>query len=258
MIPSTLRTLIVDDEPAARQRLRDLLAGATETEVVAEAADVPGALALVRAERPDVVFLDIEMPGADGFALLDELAHSERPAVVFVTAHEEHALRAFDVEAIDYLLKPFGWDRLESTLARVRDEVAHRRQKVLSSTVEDLLADYRRPRSVDDRLPIRQNGRVSFLRIADIDWVDAAHNQVRIHAHGVSHLLRESISALEERLDGETFLRVHRSTIVNVNRIQELLVNPAGQYVLVLRSGQRLSVSRSYRERLRDALKLED
>jgi two-component system LytT family response regulator len=247
-----LRSLIVDDEPAARQRLRDLLSRQRGTEVVAEAADVPDALDLVRRDRPDVVFLDIEMPGADGFRLIEQLALEERPAVVFVTAHEQHALKAFDVDAVDYLLKPFGADRLEAALGRVRESVAARRSVAarLGGTENEAV----QPSS--SRLPIRQNGRISFLDVSDIDWIDAAHNQVRIHAHGRAHLQRDAIGAIEQRLESRRFVRIHRSTIVNIERVQELLVNAAGQYLLVLKNGQRLSVSRSYRDRLREALRL--
>jgi two-component system LytT family response regulator len=204
------------------------------------------------------VFLDIEMPGADGFALIEGLPPADRPALVVVSAHQHYALRAFQVDVSDYLLKPFGWDRLEATLARVRDEIAQRRQQALSATLEDLIDGYRRQRSLDDRIPVRHHGRVSFVRLGDIDWVDAAHNRVRIHAHGSTYLLRQGITSIEERLDPDLFVRVHRSTIVNVQRIQELQVNASGQYTLVLRNGQRLSVSRSHRDRLRELLRLDD
>ena len=255
----TLRTLIVDDEPGARQRLRDLLTSAPRPRSWPRRPTCPEALALVRSERPDVVFLDIEMPGADGFSLIDDLDPAERPAVVVVSAHEHHALRAFDVDALDYLLKPFGWDRLETSLARVRDEVAQRQQRVVSSTLEDLLDDYRRQRSLDDRLPVRHNGRVSFVRLGDIDWVDAAHNRVRIQAHGASYLLRESISS-DRGAARPRHLRARPSLDHRQRRqrVQELRVNDSGQYTLVLKSGQRLSVSRSHRERLRDLLGLDE
>lgn len=248
-----LRSLIVDDEPAARQRLRDLLSRQRGTEVVAEAADVPDALDLVRRDRPDVVFLDIEMPGADGFRLIEQLTLEERPAVVFVTAHEQHALKAFDVDAVDYLLKPFGADRLEAALGRVRESVAARR--AFAARPGGGENEAMQPSS-SSRLPIRQNGRISFLDVSDIDWIDAAHNQVRIHSHGRAHLQRDAIGAIEQRLEPRRFVRIHRSTIVNIERVQELLVNAAGQYLLVLKNGQRLSVSRSYRDRLREALRL--
>lgn len=251
-----LRLLIVDDEPAARQRLRDLLSRQRGTEVVAEAADVPDALDRVRRDRPDVVFLDIEMPGADGFRLIDQLNRDERPAVVFVTAHEQHALRAFDVDAVDYLLKPFGADRLEAALGRVRETVAARRGFAAAGAAFPAAETAAQGATPSSRLPIRHNGRISFLDVGDIDWIDAAHNQVRIHAHGRAHLQRDAIGAIEQRLDPRRFVRIHRSTIVNVERVQELLVNAAGQYLLVLKNAQRLSVSRSYRDRLREALRL--
>ncbi len=233
-----LRALIVDDEPSGRDRLHDLLVKHRDIEIVAESCDVPSALVALREASPDVVFLDIQMPGADGFRLIDEVGARAMPAVVFVTAHEEHALRAFEVEAVDYLLKPFDEDRFLSTLARVRDEVSDRsRRNGQRRTIE--------------RLPLRTAGRVSFLKISDIEWVDAAHNYVRIHTvDGKTHVVREAISELETRLDPERFLRIHRSTIINADCVRELELTSYGNYIAILNSGQRLTVSRSFRDRL--------
>lgn len=233
-----LRALIVDDEPAGRDRLHDLLAKHRDIEVVAECADVPAALAAVREASPDVVFLDVQMPGADGFTLIDEVGARAMPAVVFVTAHEEHALRAFEVEAVDYLLKPFDEDRFLAALARAREEVADRSRRSGS-------------RKAIERLPLRTAGRVSFLKVADIEWIDAAHNYVRIHTlDGKTHVVREAISELETRLDPARFLRIHRSTIINADCVRELELTTYGNYIAILNSGQRLTVSRSFRDRL--------
>ncbi len=233
-----LRALIVDDEPAGRDRLHDLLTKHRDVEVVAESADVPSALAAMREAAPDVVFLDIQMPGANGFRLIDEVGTRGMPAVVFVTAHEEHALRAFEVEAVDYLLKPFDEDRFLAALARVREEVADRSRRT-------------GPRRAIERLPLRTAGRVSFLKISDIEWVDAAHNYVRIHTvDGKTHVVREAISELETRLDPDRFLRIHRSTIINADCVRELELTTYGNYIAILNSGQRLTVSRSFRDRL--------
>ena len=235
-----LRALVVDDEPAARDRLRDLLLRQRDVEVMGEREDVAGALATIRAEPPDVVFLDVQMPGADGFELIDAVGARAMPAVVFVTAHEEHALRAFDVDAVDYLLKPFDEERFAAALARVREEVELRQLRRGGERRKPL-----------DRLPLRSAGRVSFLRVDDIESVDAAHNYVRIHGvDGQAHVVRGAISDLEARLDPARFVRIHRSTIVNVDRVRELELSPHGGYVAILGSGRRLTVSRSFRDRL--------
>jgi two-component system LytT family response regulator len=235
-----LSAFIVDDEPSARDRLRDLLLRHRDVEVAGESEDVPGALAAIRETPPDVVFLDVQMPGADGFQLIDAVGSRAMPAVVFVTAHEEHALRAFDVDAVDYLLKPFDEERFAAALSRVRDEIELRRLRRGEERRKPL-----------DRLPLRSAGRVSFLRVDHVEWVDAAHNYVRIHdAGGHTHVVRGAISDLEARLDPARFARIHRSTIVNVDKIRELELTPHGNYVAILDGGQRLAVSRSFRDRL--------
>ncbi len=239
-----LRALVVDDEPAARDRLRDLLLRQRDVEVTGESEDVAGALEAIRAEPPDVVFLDVQMPGADGFQLIDAVGARAMPAVVFVTAHEEHALRAFDVDAVDYLLKPFDEERFTAALSRVREELQ------LRALRRGGLPESHRKKPLD-RLPLRSAGRVSFLRVDHVEWVDAAHNYVRIHGiDGHTHLVRGAISDLETRLDPERFVRIHRSTIVNVDRVRELELTAHGGHVAILESGQRLAVSRSFRDRL--------
>ena len=235
-----LRALVVDDEPAARDRLRDLLLRQRDVEVLGESEDVAGALEAIRAEPPDVVFLDVQMPGLDGFQLIEAVGARAMPAVVFVTAHEEHALRAFDVDAVDYLLKPFDEERFGTALSRVREELELRQLRRGGERKKPL-----------DRLPLRSAGRVSFLRVDHVEWVDAAHNYVRIHGiDGHTHLVRGAISDLESRLDPGRFVRIHRSTIVNVDRVRELELTTHGNYVAILEGGQRLTVSRSFRDRL--------
>ncbi|HXT50413.1 MAG TPA: LytTR family DNA-binding domain-containing protein [Thermoanaerobaculia bacterium] len=236
-----LRAFIVDDEPSARDRLRDLLERQRDVDVVGESADVPGALEAIREAPPDVVFLDVQMPGLDGFQLIEAVGARAMPAVVFVTAHEEHALRAFDVDAVDYLLKPFDEERFGAALGRVREELELRQLRRGGGERKKPL----------DRLPLRSAGRVSFLRVDHVEWVDAAHNYVRIHGiDGHTHLVRGAISDLETRLDPERFVRIHRSTIVNVDRVRELELTAHGNYVAILEGGQRLTVSRSFRDRL--------
>lgn len=239
-VEPVLRALIVDDEAAGRERLRDLLLKHRDVEVVAEAEDVPGALLALRTSAADVVFLDIQMPGADGFQLIDEIGTRTMPTVVFVTAHEKYALHAFAVDAADYLLKPFDEERFQAALSRVRKDVAVRRERQQGVQL--------RPR---ERLPLHTLGRVSFLKVDDIVWVDAAHNYVRIHTDdGKTRLVRQALSELEGKLGAERFLRIHRSTIVNADHVRELELSKYGNCIAILASGQRLTVSRSFRARL--------
>lgn len=233
-----LRALIVDDEPSGRERLHDLLLKQGDIEIAAECANVASALAALRDAAPDAVFLDIQMPNADGFRLIDEVGERAMPPLVFVTAHEEHALRAFDVAAVDYLLKPFDEDRFLAALARVRGELSDRANRGGS-------------RRTSERLPVRSVGRVSFLKVAEIEWVDAAHNYVRIHTtDGKTHVLRDQISKIEARLDPERFVRIHRSTIINVDAVRELKLESYGNHLVILNSGQRLTVGRKFRSRV--------
>jgi two-component system LytT family response regulator len=235
-----LRAFLVDDEPASRERVRDLLLQHRDVEVAGESGDVAAALAAMETAAPDVVFLDVEMPGADGFALIERIGARAMPPVVFVTAHEEHALRAFEVDAVDYLLKPFDAERFAIALSRVRAELELRRLRTAGER-----------RKAVARLPLRTAGRVTFLEVDEIEAVDAAHNYVRIQAtDGKTHVVRGAIGELAARLDPERFVRIHRSTIVNVDRVRELELTPHGGHVAILVSGRRLSVSRSFRDRL--------
>ena len=251
----TIRTLIVDDEPLAREKLRGFLDGVEGFEVVGECRDGREALETIERERPDLVFLDVQMPEMDGFEVLENLDQDQLPTVVFVTAYDQYALKAFDVHAVDYLLKPFDRDRFQKALERARMEVERRevgdvRQKLLA-----LLGDAEvRRRRYSDRLVVKTSGRVVFLKVDDVDWIDAAGNYVKIHAGGETHQLRETMSRLEDRLDPEKFLRIHRSTIVNIERIRELQQQFHGDYLVVLKNGQRLTLSRSYRDRIQELL----
>jgi two-component system LytT family response regulator len=245
----TIRALIVDDEPLARGRLRTLLAGEPDVEVVGECGDGLEAVAAVEELSPDLLFLDVQMPALDGFAVLEALDADRLPAVVFVTAHDRYALRAFEVHALDYLLKPFDRDRFRKALGRARAQIAGAEG---GGKLPALLADARARRQPADRLVIKSAGRVFFLRTEEIDWVEAAGNYVRLHCGGDAHLLRETMNGLEARLDGQRFLRVHRSTIVNVDRIRELQAWFHGDYLVILRDGTQLTLSRGYRPRVQE------
>jgi two-component system LytT family response regulator len=243
------QALVVDDEPLARQRLRFLLGRQEAFSLAAEAEDVPGAMRMLGAIAPDVVFLDVSLPGADGFRLFEEVEPARLPAVVFVTAHEQHAVRAFEVEAVDFLLKPFDEARFSATLRRVRQELERRGSRTVTERSTALVTDLEEPR-YPRRLALRSAGRVTFLPVEEIDWIDAAHNYVKVHAGGQIHTCRESLGDLAAKLDPRRFVRVHRSTILNVEQVHSLELTPQGGYLAVLGNGQRLSLSRSYRDRL--------
>jgi two-component system LytT family response regulator len=245
-----MRTLIVDDEPLAREWLRSLLSREDDVEIVGEASDGFRAVRAIQETKPDVVFLDVQMPGLDAFGVLQTLGARELPALVFVSAFEDHALRAFDVQALDYILKPFGQERLHATLERLRALVRARHAGEalgrLSSLVEELTA----LRSYPVWLLVRENGRSFFVRVAEIDWVEAARNNVVLHVGKAAHVYHDTMQGIEGLLDGRRFLRIHRSTIVNIERVKELEPWFNGDYLVVLRDGSKLTLSATYRSAL--------
>jgi two-component system, LytTR family, response regulator len=252
-----LRALIVDDEPLARERIRTLLADETDIEIAGECADGREAVAAISAEAPDLLFLDVQMPELGGFEVLEAVGIDRVPAVIFVTAYDRHALRAFDVHALDYLLKPFDRERFHAALTRARGELA-RGPRAARAAIEPrllaLLEEMEAGKNRLERLVIKSGGRVFFLRVAEIDWIEAAGNYARLHVGRESHLLRETMKTLEARLDPGGFVRVHRSAIVNIDRIQELQPSFHGEYVITLIGSHRLTSSRGYSERLHDLL----
>ena len=243
-----LRTIVVDDEPLARERLLKLLRGEDNVEIVGEAENGRQAVALIRREKPDVVFLDVQMPELDGFGVLAELAPDERPAVVFVTAYDKFALKAFDVHAVDYLLKPFDKERFQTAVRRALEHLTREKPEAVHEKLAALLSELRPPQQMD-RIAVKADGRVIFIKAADIDWVEAADNYVSLHVGKESHLLRETMSSIESRLPKQ-FLRISRSTIVNSDRIKELQPLFHGEYAVILRDGTKLTLSRSHRDKL--------
>jgi len=243
-----IRTLVIDDEPLARERLGKLLRAEADIEVLGEAANGREAVTLIRKVEPDLIFLDVQMPELDGFGVLTELSTDERPAVVFVTAYDKFALKAFDVHAVDYLLKPFDKERFQTALRRALDHLARRQPKQIHEQLAALLNELR-PAPQSDRIAVKGQGRVVFLKTSDVDWVEAADNYVSLHVGKESHLLRETMSSIETRLPKE-FLRISRSTIVNTERIKELQPLFHGEYSVILRDGTKLTLSRSHRDKL--------
>jgi two-component system, LytTR family, response regulator len=266
-VDAPLRTLLIDDEPLARRGLRLRLADETDIEVIGECGDGLSARAAIREQAPDLIFLDVQMPGLDGFGVLAGLAVEQLPQVVFVTAYDQYALRAFEACAVDYLLKPVEPQRLRQALQRVREQ---RRQRAQAGHCAHLLAllgslSGRRDLALDEalgaesaqelqrrtRLPIREGGRTLLLPMAQIRWIDAAGDYMCIHTDDETHVLRATLRELEERLDPLRFARIHRSTIVNRERVVEMRPHLNGEAFLVLDCGQQLKLSRSYREQFR-------
>lgn len=243
-----IRTLIVDDESLARERLRKLLQEDADIDLIGECTDGRAAVTKINKEAPHLVFLDVQMPELDGFGVLTELKEATRPVIVFVTAHDKFALRAFEVHAIDYLLKPFDKERFQIALRRATDHIRRRQTGELNERLSMLLADLKPETKGTDRLAVKSGGRVILLKTEDIDWVEAADNYVNLHVGAESYLLRETMAGLEGRLDPARFLRISRSTIVNVDRVRELEPMFHGEYVVTLKDATKLTLSRGYRD----------
>jgi two-component system LytT family response regulator len=251
-----IRTLIVDDESLARQTLRLLLENDPAFEFAGECPGGAEAIEFVRTRRPDLVFLDIQMPGLDGFEVIERVGVDRMPPVVFVTAYDEYAVRAFEVQALDYLLKPFDDDRFFQTLTRAREEIANHDTKILSDRLAGLLEEKagRAPRPLS-RIALRSSGgKIVFVDASEIDRIEAEDYYVRLHVGNVFHLWRVSMNALERRLDRGKFLRIHRSAIVNLEFVSEIQPGFKGESFVQLRDGTRLPLARSRRGRLRDLL----
>jgi len=250
-----VRAVIVDDEPLARERLRSLLAERPGYELVAECPDGEAAVAVVGRERPDLVFLDVEMPGLDGFGVLEALGDDAPPHVIFVTAYDRYAVRAFDVRALDYLLKPIQPARFADALARIEARRGADGGPEEWAAIQDLLRELRARRGYPSRLVVRSGAQVAFVTTAEVEWIEADGNYARIHARGRDYLLRDTMKALEARLDPDRFVRIHRSAIVNVERISTVEPYFHGEYVVVLAGGRRLIASRTHAARLRELLR---
>jgi two-component system LytT family response regulator len=250
----TIRTLLVDDEPVARRRLRRLLRSERDVDIVGECADGATAVDTIRTVAPDLVLLDVQMPELDGFHVLQALGQAQLPDVIFVTAHDRYAVRAFEVHALDYLLKPVDADRLGKALERARARLTERQRGPVDPRLIALLQDLAAERRYLARIPVKSDGRVLVVDLADVDWIGAADNYVTLHAASREYLLRDTMGRLERELDPEQFVRIHRSAIVQLDRIRELVSDFHGDFEVVLRDGTRLTLSRSYRAKVETAL----
>ena len=244
--------VVADDERLARQKVRLLLESEPNVTVVAECQDGRQTISAINCFHPDLLLLDIQMPDLDGFQVLSEIPAPEMPVVIFTSAYDQYAIRAFEAHALDYLLKPFDQLRLHQAIERARLELLKAENREIALKIRELLSHIKTgaiPVAADsqDRLVIRAKGRVIFLDLEEIDWVEAAANYVRLNVGKESYLLRETISKTAERLNSDEFIRIHRSTIVNVRKIKELIPVNSGEYIVVLKNGKELSCSRGYR-----------
>ena len=249
-----LRALIIDDEPLARQGVRRMLEDDPDVEIVGECVDGMDAVEAITAHHPDLIFLDVQMPEMDGFEVLDQLDPGEIPLVIFVTAYDQHALKAFQVHALDYLLKPFDRERFQEALDRAKNQPRQARGGEPTNRILQMLDETRPERGLLERVMIKSGGRISFLKTAEVDWIEAQGDYVCLHCQGKKHLLREKISELDENLPPSSFVRIHRSTIVNISRIKEMQPLFHGEYTVILADGTRLTMSRSFRDKVFESL----
>jgi two-component system LytT family response regulator len=249
-----IQTLIVDDEPLAREGVRMLLEGDPEVTAVHECADGRAAANAIIETKPDLVFLDVQMPEMNGFEVLGAVGVDRMPNTIFVTAYDKYALQAFEVHALDYLLKPYTNDRFFSALERAKVQIKLRDNNSLNGQLSALLTHLKRGGDRLERLVVKAAGRIFFVDVEEIDWIEAADTYVRLHVRRESYLVRGTMSGLEARLDPHMFLRIHRSTIVNTKRIKELQLLFHGEYVVTLQDGKQLTSGRSYRDKLQPIL----
>ena len=243
-----MRVLIIDDEPRARNFMRKLLAIDSSVEIAGECGDGYEAIRAIKTKTPDLVFLDVQMPEIDGFAVLERLRPEEMPAIVFVTAYDQYALRAFEEHALDYLLKPFDEERFLHTLEHAKLRIAERKS-TQRATIAQLLASKQYRCAYLNRITVKRNGRILLLPAQDIEWIEAEDNYVLLHSGKEAYILRQTLSKIQNRLDPDTFIRVHRSAIVNIEALKELQPGFDGAYGLELKGGTKLRLSRGYREK---------
>lgn len=246
----TIRTIIADDEGLARRKLNILLASEHGVHVLAECSNGEQTISAVKQHKTDLLFLDIQMPDLDGFQVLQQIPSDRLPLVIFTTAFDHYAIRAFDAQALDYLLKPFDQERVHRAVERVKGELLKSYEQSFKARIMEILSEAKPKPAPLRRLVIRTAGRVLFLDMNEIDWIEAAANYVKLHVGKDSFLLREGIGHLSTKLDPERFVRIHRSSIVNVNRIRELQPCDSGEYIAVLKDGKELSCSRGCRPQL--------
>lgn len=251
-----IRVLIVDDEVLARRMLKSLLKNKPDIEFAGECRSGMEAVEMIRRESPDLVFLDVQMPEMNGFQVIEALKPEEVPEIIFVTAYDQFAVKAFDIHAIDYLLKPFDDERFEKSLERARLHISQNKQSHLNRQLMDFLSQWREKdeQVFPERIPVKDHGRISFVAVREIDWIEASDQYVTLHCDKKTYLVRETMNELEGRLSSKYFFRIHRSSLVNLQSVKELRVNKQGECHALLRDGSVLKVSRNKRAELEEAL----
>lgn len=244
------RILIVDDEQLARQRIKSLLDPVDGIEIAGECSNGRQAVKSILKLQPDLVFLDIQMPELNGFEVIQTIGQKDMPVVIFVTAYDQYALRAFEVHAVDYLLKPYDQKRFMVALRNALRELSLRRNSNISDNVDSLISSMLAERRILDRILVKSGGRISIIETDQVDWVESAGNYVTLHVGNEKHMIRETMKNMENRLSSDTFTRIHRTVIVNINRIQEIKTHFQGDYAVILQDGSSLPLSRRYRELL--------
>ena len=246
--------LIIDDEKLARELLTEFLENFPEIELAGEASNGTDGIALIDKMKPDLIFLDVQMPEVGGFEVLSSLGNRPLPHVIFVTAYDQYAVRAFEVHALDYLLKPFDQERFDVSWRRAKEQIIRERNGGTDQRILALLEELKAGNKYLERLVIKAAGRIYFLETSEIDWIEAEGNYVSVHSAKKTHLLRETISSLEAQLDPKKFVRIHRSSIIHVDRIHELQPWFHGEYRIILQDGTQLTLSRNHRDKLQEAL----
>jgi two-component system LytT family response regulator len=253
-VPDSIRVLVVDDEAPARQRLADLLRKDAQIDSILEAGDGITAVEAIQDQRPELVFLDVQMPELDGLGVIDAVGAGQMPLTIFVTAYDQHAIRAFEANALDYLLKPFSDERFEAALSRAKLRLRERNTSEFGLRMITMLSAAPQAQRPWDRLVVKSGGSTRLIRVAEIDWIEAAGVYVNLHVAGQQLLYRASLHELDERLDSRRFVRVHRSAIVNIESILQLEPVSHGEFDIILKNGARTRVSRSYRAQLENRL----
>ncbi|MCP4723840.1 MAG: response regulator [bacterium] len=244
--------MVVDDEPLARDRIRDLLEDETEFDVIGESCNGLEAVKHITEKQPDLIFLDVQMPEMDGFEVLDTIYKENMPHVIFITAYDQYALRAFEVHALDYLLKPFDQKRFKKSIIRAKEQIDQIKNNTITTRFKELLHELKTSQKFLERLVIKSEGRIFFVKTEEISWIEAAGNYVTVHVNGEEHLIRDTMNCMERKLDPEKFIRIHRSRIVNIEHIKEIQPFYNGENLIILNSGTELTLSRKYREKLKE------
>jgi two-component system, LytTR family, response regulator len=249
-----IRALIADDEALARKFIRRMLKDDHDVEIVGECSNGKEAVAMIRKQKPDIVFLDVQMPEMDGFAVLQSIGIERLPQIIFATAYEQYAIRAFELHALDYLLKPFDQARFKDAIKHAKERFQSERRSEGRTQISALLESIKNRRQYLDRLVIKAGGRITFLSTDEINWIEADDKYVHLHAGKITPMVRQTLSAMETQLDPRQFRRIHRSAIVNIGRIKELQPLFSGEYSILLEDGTKLTLSRNYKDKLFELL----